>query len=204
MTRRRSGDTRVELPETARVTVDDEHVPVARRARAALDRGVRRERVRAGVALVVVCERHGHPRLRAGDGRVRDADRAAVPRAGAEVGLEPCRRADARDPARRLRVDGQAGHVGVPERVGRSHGQAGAPGTGLPSARAAATSATSTRIEVQEVRRIPVTLAPSRCAEHGGITRKGHAADTSRAMASGREGHGSVQRRSWATRRTAG
>ena len=97
----------VQLPETARVTVDDEDVPVARRARASLDRGVRRDRVRAGVALVVVHERHGHPRLRAGNGRVRDADRPAVPLTGAEVRLEPGRRADARDPGRRLRVNGQ-------------------------------------------------------------------------------------------------
>ena len=64
-------------------------MPVAGRARAALDRRVRRDRVRAGVALVGVVERHGHPGLRAGRGRVGDADRAAVPQAGAEVGLEP-------------------------------------------------------------------------------------------------------------------
>ena len=111
----------VELPETAGVAVDDQDVTVAGGARASFDRSIRRDRVRAGIALVVVRERHGHSRLGAGHRRVRDADRAAVPHAGAEVGLEPGRRADARDPGRRLRVDGQPGHVGVPEGVGRSH-----------------------------------------------------------------------------------
>ena len=121
----------VQLPQPARVTIDDQHVAVAGGARAALDRSVPRDRIRAGVALVRVAEGHRYARLATGHGRVRDADRPTVPRAGAEVRLESRRRADAGDPRRRLRVNGQAGHIGVPEGIGRRHRARRCSGHGL-------------------------------------------------------------------------
>ena len=121
----------VELPQPARVTIDDQHVAIAGRARSAFDGGVRRDGIRAGVALVRVAERHRHARLIAGHGRVRDANWPAVPDAGAEVGLEAGSRTDAGDPRRRLRVNGQAGHIGVPEGIGRRHRAGRCSGHGL-------------------------------------------------------------------------
>ena len=114
-----------QLVELARGVVDHEHVAVAVARRAALDRRVRRDRVRARVALVVVLEAHRHLRLAGADVHERDADRAAVPER-AEVGVQLGRRPDARHPGGRAGVHGAGGDVGVPRVVGRE-GRAGPP-----------------------------------------------------------------------------
>ena len=70
------------------VGVDGDRVAVAGGAAAAFDRRVQRHGVRPGVALVGVEKRRRILRLRPGDRDERDADRPAVPRARAEVGME--------------------------------------------------------------------------------------------------------------------
>ena len=95
------------------VPVDDED----RVVRAPLDRRVRRDRIGAGIALVGVLERDRHLRLGAGHGDERDADRAAVPEAGAEVGVHGAGCTDRRDVEGGVRIDGQRVDPGVPDMI---------------------------------------------------------------------------------------
>ena len=120
---------RVELVELAGVAVDDQRMPVAvvRMRGRALDRHVRRDRVRALVALVGVVERHARlRRLLAVHDDVGDADARAVVEAVAEVGVHAARRApiDA-DQRRRVRRDRQLVDRLVPHARRREHGAAG-------------------------------------------------------------------------------
>ena len=98
-----------ELVEPAAVAVDDQRVPVAVRVAAALDRDVRRDRVRAPIRLAGVLERDAGLRLRAADDRDRDPDRPAFPEAGAEVGVHRVVRR--RSPRRRGPSSGATGSL---------------------------------------------------------------------------------------------
>jgi hypothetical protein len=113
----------VELVEAAAVAVDDEDVAVAAGVRAALDRDVGGQRVARAVGLVGVVERHRHALLRAAHDLVRDADRAAVVEARAEVGLCGGVRADGVDERGRVGRDRQTVDALV-ERVGRRQDRA--------------------------------------------------------------------------------
>jgi hypothetical protein len=70
-----------ELVEGARVALDEDRVPVAVGVRTAFDLHVPRDRIRAGVALLVVVEGDGEGRLRRVDDGDRNPDRPAVPEA---------------------------------------------------------------------------------------------------------------------------
>ena len=120
-----------ELVELAAVAVDDQRVPVAVRAAAALDRDVRRDRVRALVRLVRVLERDARLRLRAADDRDRDPDRPALPEPGAEVGVHVVVDADRRDDPGGVGSDRQLVDALVPRARGAGRpGTAGACGSG--------------------------------------------------------------------------
>ena len=112
---------RIELVELAGVAVDDERMTVAvvRRRGLSFDRHVRRDRVRALVALVGVLEVQSHLRRRLAvhDG-VRDADPRPVPEPVAEVGVHASTDADRGDERRRVRRDRKLVDSLVP-RVGR-------------------------------------------------------------------------------------
>ena len=114
----------VELVEAAAAAVDDDHVAIAVRAPASLDRHVTGNRVAAAVRLVRVLERDRNLALVARDGRVRDPDRGALPRAGAEVGMHVGVEADAPDEPRRARFDRQLVDSLIPRVVAREHGAA--------------------------------------------------------------------------------
>src|SRR5579871_4740485 len=73
--------------QNAVVLIDDQHMPVAAALRAALNGRVGGDRVRTGVAFVGVLERDGDLCLLARHGDERNADRAAIPQAGAEIGM---------------------------------------------------------------------------------------------------------------------
>ena len=105
----------VELVQLAAVAVDDQRVAVAvAGVRLPLDGNLRRDRVRALVALVGVLERDARLRRRlAVDDDVGDADLRAVPEAGAEVGVDRAV-ADRGDQRRGVRGDGKAVDAFVP------------------------------------------------------------------------------------------
>ena len=104
----------VELVETAAAAVDDQDMPVAVRATPALDPHVARDRVAAPVGLIRVGEADRHPSLAPRDDVVRDPDRCPLIEAGAEVGVQVRRQADAADDLRRAWVRGQPVHPPVP------------------------------------------------------------------------------------------
>ena len=106
----------VELIQLAGALVEDQYVAVAIAVRPALDRRVRRDGVGAGIALVVVVERHRHGR--ADRGRVRDADRPAVPQARAEIRVDAFGRADGIDISLRVGGNRQGVDARVPDVVG--------------------------------------------------------------------------------------
>ena len=109
----------VELP---RRRIDHDHVPVAGAIRAALDRRIRRNRVGARVALIVVVERHRNFRLGPAHEDVRDAVRRAIPdRAEVRVHLAG-RPTAAVDERRRVGVHRLRGDVHVPRIIGREDG----------------------------------------------------------------------------------
>ena len=83
-------------------------------AGAAFNRGVGRDRVGAGIALLVVEERHVYAGLPAIDDRVRDADPGAFVQAGTEVGVEGGVPADGVDERVRVPVDREPRHIGMP------------------------------------------------------------------------------------------
>ena len=118
-----------QLVELAAVAVDDQRVPVAVRAAAALDRDVRRDRVRALVRLVRVLERDAGLRLRAADDRDRDPDRPAFPEPGAEVGVHVVVDAD-----RRRRSGRSWERPAACRRAGSTGSWPGRPGTREPAA----------------------------------------------------------------------
>ena len=73
------GNAPVELVEDAVGRVDRDRVSVAGGAASPFDRRVQRDRVRPGIALIVVEECRRVFRLRPGNGDERNADRSAVP-----------------------------------------------------------------------------------------------------------------------------
>ena len=128
---------REELVELAAVAVDDQRVPVAVGVAAALDRDVRRNRVRTGVGLVGILERDARPRLRGADDGDRDPDRPALVEPGAEVGVEVVVEPDRRDDPFGVSRDGQAIDALVPRVRGREDGTRGR--LGKPRSRRCAT-----------------------------------------------------------------
>ena len=119
------GERAVELVQAVVVAIDDEHVAIAVDGGRAFDRGRRRHRVRAGVALVAVGRPvHRDARLRAGHHDIWNADRRTVVRARAEVGVQPGREADAGDQRVGVGVDRGRRNVGVPGVAGRERERA--------------------------------------------------------------------------------
>jgi hypothetical protein len=107
------------LVERARVPVDDERVSIAVRIGATLDRDVVRDRIRPRVALVAVEEVDERRRLRLVHDRVGDPDRAAVPEAGAEVGVQSQVGSDRANERGRSLAHGQAVDGLVPDAASR-------------------------------------------------------------------------------------
>ena len=107
----------VQLVELARVTVEDQGVPVAVGDRGlALDRDVRRDRIRALVALVGVFERDARlGRLLPVHHDVRDPDARAVPQPRAEVGVNRRVEPDRGDQGSRVRGDRKRVHRLIPD-----------------------------------------------------------------------------------------
>src|SRR5262245_27929808 len=103
------------LVEFPGVDVDHEHVTIAARRRAALDRGIRWNRIRPWIALVRIVERHRHFGLARSHDDVWNAVRRAVPH-GAEIGME-VPQAARRDERRRTRIDLRAADVEIPRIV---------------------------------------------------------------------------------------
>ena len=150
----------VQLAEAARVTVDDEHVPVADEAAppsigasggngygpGSLSSSYENDTGTRGCVPGTVV--YGMP--------IGPPSHVPEPKSAFSPAVAPMLATQPADCGWTGRADTSA----CQKESGGVMGHAGAPGTGLPSARAAATSATSTRIEVQAVRRVPVTLAP--------------------------------------------
>src|SRR5262249_62192086 len=109
-----------ELVEAAARPVHDQDVVI----RAALDLRVRRNRIRPLVALVRVLETDVGLRRRTGDDVVRDADRAPLPEAGAEVGVHRVVDPDRADDPGRARCDRQLVDALVPRVRGGGDGAA--------------------------------------------------------------------------------
>ena len=109
----------VDLVEQLMVGVEDQHVPVAAVEPAAgpLHGGIRRDRVRTGVALVGVVEVDGHLGLIAGHHHVRDADRGAAPHR-AEVRVQAGFGRHVGDVVDGARVERQSVDARVPRVVG--------------------------------------------------------------------------------------
>jgi hypothetical protein len=107
-----------ELVEDPVIAIEDQHVSVAVRLGAALDRGVGGNGIRAGVAFVLVLKLDRDLRLLARHDDVRNAPGLAVERR-AEVGVKLFRFADARDQGIRIRVHRLIGDVLVPRIVRR-------------------------------------------------------------------------------------
>ena len=127
-----------ELVERAGVAVDDDRVPVAVGGGPALDGDVGRNRVRAGIALLVVVEVDPGLRLRAAHDGDGDPDRAAVPESRAEVGVDVEIRADRPHDGGRALVQGQLVDPLVPDARGgkdRAVGRAGKRGRAARSER---------------------------------------------------------------------
>src|SRR4051812_37624873 len=97
----------VELVELARVTVDDDHVPVAVGVAATLDWRIGWNRIRPLVRFVRVVERHVNLLLRLAEGGKRNADRPAVVETGAEVRMDAAGAADRANDRRRVLGDRQ-------------------------------------------------------------------------------------------------
>ena len=114
-----------ELVVGARRAVDDDHVAVATRAWAALDRGVARQGIAVAVGLRGVLEADGDAPGAAGDDGVRDAVGGAGVD-GAEVGVDGAVEADAGDQRGGVRGHGEPVHPLVPRVVGREDGAVGA------------------------------------------------------------------------------
>ena len=84
-----------------------------------------RDRIRPGIAFVRIAERHVDPGLVARHRVIRDADRRALVRAAAEVGMDRGAGPDGGDVRVGLGIDRQAVDGRVPHVVRREHRAAG-------------------------------------------------------------------------------